>query len=544
MTNLFTNLLQKVVISLKLTKLTEQIFDESLKSLKSLMQIFVGKASCESTVMYRVKSRIPSCYLRSASVIALICFLGVGNVWGTSVTYTFSNKNWNASPANWSGTAADAYESSSPARGVQIYSGSGSLTITSPVSYSGGVSSVTIVASSNKSNGSIAVNIGTTEIAEKTIQNSTNATYTYNFADYPEIASLSGNVQLIINRSSNGSVYVKSVTITYSTEKYTVTYNAGSGTCATSSEKESAPGVGLILPDATPTALCASEGWVFAGWKQSSPLGETTSVPALYLAGSRYNPEADETLYAVYRLGEYFAIDFESAASAYSDWTFTNVRPQQYTIIAHDGRYYGNNTNDAGNALTTCTIQTKNKITAPLVFRCYITRESGNNTESTWNVETSEDGSSWTARGSLSAIGMGQGTWQEFSVDLSSYSNVYVRLRYGSTNAIRAVDDVVISGATFHSTPNCIYDYYVDIMHGNETTRYQSTYSTPAAPSDASKGEDTHCDEKHYHFIGWVEESDINENGTLKAGATLYPAGDAGHTAANKTFYAIWAKEE
>ena len=82
MTYLFTNLLKKVVISLKLTKLTkltEQIFDESLKS---LMQIFVGKASCESTVMYRVKSRIPSTCLRLASVIALICFLGVGEVWG------------------------------------------------------------------------------------------------------------------------------------------------------------------------------------------------------------------------------------------------------------------------------------------------------------------------------------------------------------------------------------------------------------------------------------------------------------------------------
>ena len=64
------------------------------------------------------------------------------------------------------------------------------------------------------------------------------------------------------------------------------------------------------------------------------------------------------------------------------------------------------------------------------------------------------------------------------------------------------------------------------------------------SPSDADKGEDTYCEEKHYHFVGWVEESDINENGTLKAEATVYPAGDAGHTANNKTYYAIWAKEE
>jgi hypothetical protein len=64
--------------------------------------------------------------------------------------------------------------------------------------------------------------------------------------------------------------------------------------------------------------------------------------------------------------------------------------------------------------------------------------------------------------------------------------------------------------------------------------------------SDASKGDDTYCDEKHYHFMGWVEEAYIKEDGTLDkdaAGYALYPAGHAGHTAANKTFYAIWAKE-
>ena len=95
------------------------IFAESLKCLKSLMQIFVesaesaksakpifatfatyasanfvGKASNESTEMYRVKSRIPSTCLRLASVFtstrfrlaSLICLcmltLGVGNAWG------------------------------------------------------------------------------------------------------------------------------------------------------------------------------------------------------------------------------------------------------------------------------------------------------------------------------------------------------------------------------------------------------------------------------------------------------------------------------
>ena len=106
---LFAVLAMLWVKLVNLVNFVMQIFVESLKSLKCLKRIFatsatsasanfVGKASNESTVMYRVKSRIPSCYLRSASVIAstrirlasLICLcmltVGVGNVWGATST--------------------------------------------------------------------------------------------------------------------------------------------------------------------------------------------------------------------------------------------------------------------------------------------------------------------------------------------------------------------------------------------------------------------------------------------------------------------------
>ena len=117
---LFAVLVMLWVKLVNLVNFVMQIFDESLKSLKCLMSNFatsatfasanfVGKASNESTEMYRVKSRIPSCYLRHASVIALICFLGIGEIWGedevvaafesssvvTSTTYqSYSDDNW------------------------------------------------------------------------------------------------------------------------------------------------------------------------------------------------------------------------------------------------------------------------------------------------------------------------------------------------------------------------------------------------------------------------------------------------------------------
>ena len=86
----FAKLVMQFLKWTKWTKWTEQILDESAESAKSAKSIFatfatfasanfVGKASCESTVRYREWSRIPSCCLRSASVIALICFLGIGN---------------------------------------------------------------------------------------------------------------------------------------------------------------------------------------------------------------------------------------------------------------------------------------------------------------------------------------------------------------------------------------------------------------------------------------------------------------------------------
>ena len=126
---LFAVLVMLWVKLVNLVNFVMQIFVESLKSLKSLMSnfatsasaIFVGKASNESTVMYRVKSRIPSCYLRSASVIAstrfrlasliclcMLCF-GVGEIWAVVQTWdltTNSYSNQTGLLVTWSSTGA------------------------------------------------------------------------------------------------------------------------------------------------------------------------------------------------------------------------------------------------------------------------------------------------------------------------------------------------------------------------------------------------------------------------------------------------------
>jgi hypothetical protein len=343
--------------------------------------------------------------------------------------------------------------------------------------------------------------------------------------------------------STGNAMYLFKVTIT----PKTLTYDAGAGSCK-DDDTEASGGAGIVLPSATPSSLCADDGWVFAGWKRTSAQTATTNIPTLYKAGSRYYPDANETLYAVYRKGYYVEIDFESATSAYTDWTFTDIRLNAATpaITAHGGSQYGRNVNASGNGVSTASITSNSKIASPGKFRCYISKESTNTTSSTWSVETSGTGSSWDSRGSKSAIGMDKGVWQEFEVDLSSYSDVYVRISYGSNNAIRAIDDIILSSATFNSNPDCTYDWFIDIMHDTEIDPVQGSYSMPAALSDASKG-DEHCDDKHYHFLGWVEDTYVKEDGTLDTeavGFEIIPAGDSGHTANNKTYYAIWGKEE
>ena len=86
-------------------------------------------------------------------------------------------------------------------------------------------------------------------------------------------------------------------------------------------------------------------------------------------------------------------------------------------------------------------------------------------------------------------------------------------------------------------------DKFQDYMHGNSISNKNGNYNTmPAAPSDATPGDD-YCAEKHYHFVGWVLESSINNDGTLKDDAVVVPAAESGHYATGVTWVAVWAQE-
>lgn len=138
-------------------------------------------------------------------------------VWSAEETITFTNKDW----APWTNvTSGSSFESTGSARGVANNGVNGCCTSIS--SYSN-VSKIVVIASSNTTGGKVAIKIGGTQIANKSISNSNNATYTYDANDYSNISTLSGKITLSVTKPSSKTVYVKSITITYSSSGFTET---------------------------------------------------------------------------------------------------------------------------------------------------------------------------------------------------------------------------------------------------------------------------------------------------------------------------------
>lgn len=134
-------------------------------------------------------------------------------------------------------------------------------------------------------------------------------------------------------------------------------------------------------------------------------------------------------------------IDFESESSSYTNWTFTNmVSKSSGSITAHGGTYYGTTGSKA-----TASIVTTAKIASPQVLQFFVSKQSGNTTASSWKVQVSTDGSTWTDVKTQDATSMVKGEWVEVSQSLTSYSKVYVRVYYSGSTAVRNIDDLLLT---------------------------------------------------------------------------------------------------
>ena len=134
-------------------------------------------------------------------------------------------------------------------------------------------------------------------------------------------------------------------------------------------------------------------------------------------------------------------IDFESTTDTYTFWTFTNMTSKQNgAITAKGGTYYGTT-----GGKETASITSKKVIAKPKSITFYVSKESNNTKASSWKLQVSRDKSTWTDVKTQSATSMSKGIWVEVTQDLSSYSNVYVRVYYTGTAAVRNIDNLSLT---------------------------------------------------------------------------------------------------
>lgn len=135
------------------------------------------------------------------------------------------------------------------------------------------------------------------------------------------------------------------------------------------------------------------------------------------------------------------SINFEKATDKYTKWTFTNITTQQeHTAVkAHGGSYFGTT-----NSKTTGSIRTKSKV-SPKSILFYISKTTTNTTASNWKIQTSADGNNWSDANTVSATSMDRGEWAEVSHNFTSADEVYVRVYYDGTTAVRCIDDLTLT---------------------------------------------------------------------------------------------------
>ncbi|MDR0667227.1 MAG: hypothetical protein LBF90_01250, partial [Prevotellaceae bacterium] len=157
-----------------------------------------------------------------------------------------------------------------------------------------------------------------------------NETVTVDFGTALDHCSGNVYIQIITLTASTGSgnrpaSAIDNFTLSWvnhdATAPRTVTFDAGSGACATPSLTEASAGAGVTLPAATPETFCIGEGWTFAGW--SGLLVSNTNVaPALLLENNVFYPTQDTTLYAVYRRATGISYDLVTGADQMEDGVY------------------------------------------------------------------------------------------------------------------------------------------------------------------------------------------------------------------------------
>lgn len=369
--------------------------------------------------------------LHFKSILLMLCMLvGMGNAWAETATFN---------PATDVGTGTGASGQNSVSKdGITISCTAGGFAISGGAHYRLAKNSITTISS--------------------TVGNITNIVITgpSGTGDY-SISKFGSNDGWTISSTAGTATWTgdaESVTITASSgqvrpTKIEVTYTALTGVAAPAFTLTEGTYYGTQNVEISCTTSGASIYYTTDGTTPSSTNGtlyssaisvsESMTLKAIAIKDATESSVASAT-YTIKSPVSGYTIDFEDALEAYTDWTFANAALGTGTITAHSGDGYV-----ITDQKTTASFQTKDKIALPGTFTCYVSRLTSNETSSTWYIQVSSDGSTWTDVNTQSATSMTAGTWTSFTANLSAYSDVYVRLYYSGGTAKRAVDDICIT---------------------------------------------------------------------------------------------------
>lgn len=279
-------------------------------------------------------------------------------------------------------------------------------------------------------------------------------------------------------------VEIINYTITWKVNNANYTTYTGPGTLSTSAEggvKWST----LTLPDApADNTLSDCDRTKFVGWSTSQLFGDGNDAPAdLFKTTSDANADSHTiteatTFYAVFAKGNGdFSFGWESADDA-SIWTISGFcNKETYNAYKKTGSYAGSIQGSSGY------IQLNDKI-SPTSISCQYTKATSNtNSSSKFIIQTSSNGKDWTDQATGKTMDkVTAGTLYELKWT-GSLNDVYVRVCYTGSNAVRVLDDVVISGGSFtdYATQCCTLKPVTNLAVSSTTAN--SVTLTWTAPS-------------------------------------------------------------
>ena len=258
-------------------------------------------------------------------------------------------------------------------------------------------------------------------------------------------------------------------------------------------------------------------------------ISSTTTVKAIAVKDGATDSGVAEATYTAGATVSSYVIDFETNnLAAYVNWVFDKLTIRTTTIAAHGGTYYAINatSSSATTGTGTATITTAAKIATPGALTFWTSKESGNTTASSWIAQVSDDGDTWTDAGTFDATTGAKGDWTERTADLSAYTDVYVRIAYSGSTAIRAIDDISLS-----TTPSLLKPTIEGAENFVNTTEVTITHATADAIYYTTNGDAPTTSSTEY-----TAPFELNATATVKAIAVK---GGESSEVATKTFTKI-----